>query len=417
MDTTFILTNVFLADQTEPVDVQVSDGVIEAITPGGTAAGQQAKPSGPMALQRVDGKGGLVLPALCDLHVHLDLAYSLDLVPPNQSGTLLEAIQLWDKAKASITAENTTERAIQAIQDEVNYGTGHIRAHVDVGGSAGTRLAEGVIAARDQTNHLCDIQLVAFPQDGLIRDPHAVENIRQAMRMGVDLVGGIPHVERTAAASAEHIRMVLELAREFDADVDVHIDETDDPNSLCVEVLASETIKAGWQGRVTASHVCALASYDHVHAVKVIGLIKEAGITVVTNPQVNLHLQGRQDRYPKRRGLTRVSELLAAGVPVAAGQDCIKDPFYPLGTGNMLDVAHTLIHADHLAAPRQMRQVLDTITIHPAVSIGVPKYGVVQGYPANFVVFPTSNWPETVRLRPRPLHVFREGRRVNMGHR
>ncbi|MCP4593073.1 MAG: amidohydrolase family protein, partial [bacterium] len=202
-----------------------------------------------------------------------------------------------------------------------------------------------------------DIQVVVFPQDGIIQDDGAYAQMRAGLEMGCDLVGGIAHNERTAGDSKRHVEMLFELAEEFDCDIDCHIDETDDPESKCVEELAAKTIERGRQGRVTGSHVCALSSYDDAHAAKVISLIARAGVHVVTNPGVNLHLQGRFDRYPKRRGLTRVTELLEARVNVSAGQDCIKDPFYPLGSGNMFEVGSLLIHADHLARPEQIEQV------------------------------------------------------------
>ncbi|MCH8920691.1 MAG: amidohydrolase family protein, partial [Chloroflexi bacterium] len=232
---------------------------------------------------------------------------------------------------------------------------------VDVASASQMRLCEGVLAAREATRDLLVIQLVAFPQDGLIRDPNAVDLMRSAIRSGVDLVGGIPHIERTQREGIAHLEQVFDLAAELDADIDVHIDETDDPASRYTEHLASLTIQRGWHGRVTASHVCALASYDDVHAARVMDLLAEADINVITNPGVNLHLQGRFDRYPKRRGLTRVSELLKRGVTCAAGQDCIRDPFYPLGNGKMLDQAFLLVHADHMSSPAQIQQAFEMV--------------------------------------------------------
>ncbi len=362
----------------------------------------------------IDAKGGLVLPSFVDPHLHLDLAYSIDVVKPNVSGTLIEAIRHWTDAKKKLTAANVRERAIRAIHDEVGYGTGFIRTHVDVAVNSGLRLCEGVLAAREKCRDIVEIQVVVFPQDGILRDPGAFEQMRAGMRMGCDVVGGIAHNERTAEDSRRHIDLLFDLAEEFDADIDCHIDETDSPESRCVEYLAARTIERGWHGRVTASHVCALASYGHVHARKVIDLLAEGRVHVVTNPPVNLHLQGRYDRYPKRRGLTRVTELMAAGVNVAAGQDCIRDPFYPLGTGQMLDVAHTLVHADHLSTPRQLEQVLDTVTVNAAKALRLPKYGVAKGAWADLVILPVENGPEAIRLRPRPTAVLKRGRKVSL---
>jgi cytosine deaminase len=363
----------------------------------------------------LDAAGGLVLPSFVDAHLHLDLAYSLDLVKPNKSGTLNEAIRHWDEAKRRLTPDNVRDRAIRAIHAEAAFGTGFIRTHVDVGTNAGLRLVDGVLAAREACKDLMDVQVVVFAQDGLVKDPAAYDHMRAALGRGCNLVGGIAHNERTADDSKRHIEMLFNLAADFDADIDCHIDETDDPYSLCTEYLAARTIKHGWQGRVTAGHVCALASYDDVHAAKVIGLLREARVSVVTNPGVNLHLQGRYDGYPKRRGLTRVGELLEAGVNVAAGQDCIKDPFYPFGTGQMLDVAHMLAHADHLTTPAQIGQVLDAITTNGARALRLKGYGLSPGRVADLVVLPVDDIHEAIRMRPIPRHVLKRGRLLGMG--
>jgi cytosine deaminase len=360
----------------------------------------------------VDAAGGLVLPSFIDLHLHLDLAYSLDIVPENRSGTLLEAIALYSQAKREFTPDSVCQRAVRAIRDEIAFGTGAIRNHVDVGSTADLRLCEGVLAAREKMKDSIDIEVVTFPQDGVIRDAGSLDRMRAAMKMGCDIVGGIAHYERTPRDSQRQIELMFDLAEEFNAPIDCHIDETDSPESRCVEYLAAETIKRGWQGRVTASHVCALSSYEPVHAAKVIGLLAEAQMHVVTNPGVNLHLQGRFDTYPKRRGLTRVRELMQAGVNVSAGQDCIKDPFYPFGTGQMLEVAHLLVHADHLSLPHQIEAAMDAITTNPARSMQRSDYGTVTGCRADLVVLPVDSVHEAIRCRPRPTAVVKRGMRL-----
>jgi cytosine deaminase len=352
------------------------------------------------------------MPSTIDAHLHLDLAYSLDLVPENKSGTLLEAIRHWAEFKTTLSAENVRQRAERALRDVIGFGAGHIRTHVDVGTAAGMRLTEGVLAAREATRGLVDVQVVAFPQDGIYKDPGALDQIRAAMRLGCDVIGGIAHNERTESDSIRHIESLFDLAQEFDADIDCHIDETDDPYSRCVEVLAARAVERKWHVRVTASHVCALASYDDVHAAKVISLMAEGRVHAVTNPGVNLHLQGRFDGYPKRRGLTRVRELLAAGIGVSAGQDCIRDPFYPLGTGNMFEVGHLLIHADHLSAPEQIEQVADCITVHPAAALRLEGYGVEPGCSADLIVLAVDTVHEAFRRRLPPLVVLKQGRIV-----
>lgn len=363
---------------------------------------------------RLDAGGGLLTPPLVDAHLHLDLAYSADQVAENRSGTLLEAIGHWTEAKRSLTVENVFERALRAIQEEASFGTGYIRSHVDVASASELRLVQGVLAAREATQSLCAIQLVAFPQDGLVRDPQAQHNLRESLRLGVDLVGGIPHIERTPQDGLRHLQLVFDLAEEFDRDIDVHIDETDDPSSRYTEQLAALTIERGWQGRVTASHACALSSYDDVHAARVIALLAEARVSVVTNPGVNLHLQGRFDTYPKRRGLTRVRELLAAGVRCAAGQDCIRDPFYPLGNGRMLDQAFLLVHADHLSTPALIERAFDMVCRMAGEITFGPGYGLHEGSEASAAVFPASDVRELVRLRPAPTIVLRQGECVAM---
>ena len=292
----------------------------------------------------------------------------------------------------------------------MGFGTGIFRSHVDVASSAGMRLCEGVLAAREDTNHECKIQFVAFPQDGLVRDPSALDLMRRALKAGVNLVGGIPHIERVPRDGLRHLELVFDLAEEFDTAIDCHIDETDDPQSIYTEHLAALTIERGWQGRVTASHVCALSSYTDVHAARVIGLLAEARVHVVTNPGVNLHLQGRFDRYPKRRGLTRVRELLDAGVICAAGQDCIKDPFYPLGTGQMLDQAFLLVHAEHMSSPERMKQAMEMVCCKAGEVVKLGHHRAEVGALANLAVWPVDSIPELIRLRPRPRAVLHGGR-------
>lgn len=399
------IVNARLLDRKGLWTLRCSGGRIAALAPQGEAH----HPVRGEETGRLDAGGGLLTPPLVDAHLHLDLAYSLEQVAENKSGTLLEAIGHWTEAKRTITVENVFERALRAVQEEASFGSGYIRSHVDVASAAELRLAQGVLAAREATRNLCEIQLVAFPQDGLVRDPQALHNVRESLRLGVDLVGGIPHIERTPQDGLRHLHMVFDLAEEFDRDIDVHIDETDDPSSRYTEHLAALTIERRWQGRVTASHACALSSYDDVHAARVIALLAEARVSVVTNPGVNLHLQGRFDSYPKRRGLTRVRELLAAGVRCAAGQDCIRDPFYPLGNGRMLDQAFLLVHADHLSTPQLIERAFDMVCrLAGEIAFG-PDYGLREGGIANAAVFPVSDVRELVRLRPAPTLVLRQG--------
>lgn len=379
-----------------------SNGAIERVAP---------QPDGTISADDnvIDAAGALLLPALVDAHLHPDLAFSRETVLPNRSGTLAEAISHWAAAKRELTPDGVHERARRCFDAEWRGGTGTIRAHVDVGSAAGLRLLEGVAAAAAEFRDRIRIQIVAFPQDGLIRDPEAEANLRAAMRAGCTHVGGIPHVERSPADSRAHLKIVFDVAAEHNAEIDVHVDETDDPNSRCTEMLTELTIERGWQGRVTASHVCALASYPEEYARRVIARVAEARIRVVTNPGVNLHLQGRGDGYPRRRGLTRVRDLLDAGVPCAAGQDCIRDPFYPIGNGRLLDQAFLLVHAEHMDSDRRMRTALEMVTGMAADVVGAGAQRVAVGEPADLALFAVGDAVQLLSDRPAPMLVVHAG--------
>jgi cytosine deaminase len=360
----------------------------------------------------VDADGGLVTPALVDAHVHLDLAYSRELMPDNASGTLHEAIEIWEQAKREMQPEDVRQRARRALEDEISYGTGAVRTHVDVSSAAALRLFEGVRAAREDLRSRCLVQIAAFPQDGLVRDPGAVGYMETALQEGADLVGGIPHIERVPRDGLRHLELVFDLAERTESRIDVHIDETDDPQSMYTEHLAALTIERQMQGRVTASHVCALSSYTDVHAARVIDLLAEAGINVVTNPGVNLHLQGRHDGYPKRRGLTRVRELLAAGVRCAAGQDCIADVFYPLGKGQLIEQVFLLVHAEHMSTLELMKSAMEMVCCQAGEVLGLGQHRIDQQSTANLAVWPVDDVVELIRLRPRPRAVLHAGQLI-----
>ena len=389
--------------------IRIAQGRITTLETQGDA-GPKAGDLG--AADVIDAAGGLVTPAMIDAHVHLDLAYSLDLLPPSQSDSSSAALALWSQLKPELTVENVRARAERAIRAEVGFGTGILRSQVDVSPAAGLRLCEGVLAAREATQEICKVQLVAFPRDGLVHDPKAVDLVRQALRAGVDVVGGIPHIEPTPRDGRRHLELVFDLAAEFGAPIDVHIDETDDPRNTHVEHLAALTIERGWQGRVTASDLCALSSLADADADRVMDRLAEAQINVVTNPAVNLFLQGRRDRYPKPRGLTRVSELLDRGIKCAAGQDHISDPFYPLGTGQVLEQVFLLVHAEHMGSPEQLQQACMMVCCTAGEVIGLECHRKEPGALANLVVFPVPDRRELVRLRPRPIAVLHGGRLV-----
>lgn len=381
----------------------------------GPQIGALRSQSGPVAAAAGwhDAGERLLTPALVDAHVHLDLAYTLDTAMTDPPDTLLKAIAYWTERKRTLSAEQVRIGALRAIADEVAHGVGYIRSHVDVGSAAELRLVDGVLEARQAAQDHVQVQLVAFPQDGLICDPLAPANLESALQLGVDLVGGIPHVEPTQRDGLAHLDEVFRLARDFNRDIDVHIDETDDPASVYTEHLAALTIRHGWQERVTASHVCALSSYDEVHASRVMDLLARAGVRVVTNPGVNLHLQGRYDRYPKRRGLTRVRDLLARGVLCAAGQDCIRDPFYPLGNGNLLDQAFLAAHAEHMSTPAGLRAAFDLVCAMAGRIVAPQRHGLRPGAEASVALFDAPDVQELVRLRPLPAAVFHRGAAIS----
>jgi cytosine deaminase len=313
--------------------------------------------------------------------------------------------------KPLLTPEAVIERALTYCDWAVARGILAIRAHVDVC-DPNLVAVQALREVKQKVSPYLDLQLVAFPQDGYYRSPGAVQLLEKALDLGVEVVGGIPHFERTMAEGAASVRALCEIAAARGLRVDLHCDETDDPLSRHVETLAYETLRLGLQGRVTASHLTSMHSMDNAYVSKLIPLMAEAELGVVANPLVNLVLQGRQDTYPKRRGLTRVPELMAAGLTVAFGQDCVMDPWYPLGSGNMLEVAHMGIHAAQLTGYEQMRQCFLAVTENPARILGLEGYGLEPGCYADLVVLQAADAVEAIRLQPACLYVFRRGRLI-----
>jgi cytosine deaminase len=287
-----------------------------------------------------------------------------------------------------------------------------MRSHVDVDTIGGLRPLEGVLEAKRQFADLIDIQIVAFPQEGILKNPGAEKLLWRAMEMGADVVGGMPFNEASPADSASHIRIAFDIAEKFDADVDMHVDETDNPAARTLEMLARETIARGWHGRVTAGHTCALAAYPDDYANQVIALVQEAGINMIMNPATNLMLQGRLDHQPKRRGITRVKELLAAGVNVSFGQDCVKDTFYPFGRSDMLEVALIAAHAAHMSQPAEIETVFAMPTSHAAKLLRLKDYGTAPRSLGDMVVLDASSPADAITKNATRLHVIKRGRVV-----
>lgn len=401
----FALVNATLASG-ETVDLQVEGGQIVSVGPG----------AGIRASERVDAAGGLLLPAFIDTHIHLDKALTRAELAEHD-GTLSGAIESIHAAKRAYTPDAVRARAAEVIRWSAMTGCTRLRSHVDVDTVGGLTPLEGVLAAARECSYFAEVQTIAFPQEGIIRDPGTAALMAEAMRAGADIVGGMPHWERDEADQREHVRICFDMAQEFDADVDMHVDETDDGSVRTLEMVVDETVRRGWERRVTAGHVCSLSAADDEYADRVIAKCRAAGVTVASNPGTNLVLQGRGDSGLLRRGTTRVRELLAAGVNVAFGQDCVDDGFYPFGRGDMLEVALISAHAAHLTTRAELDTVLDAVTAAPARTWRLGEtYGIRRGARADFQLFAAHSWPEALRLQDPPTHVWHSGRLVAQSH-
>ena len=360
----------------------------------------------------IDAKGNLLVPAFIDPHIHLDKVNILDTVRKNVSGTLTEAIEIiWDRKK-TYTDEDVIKRAGAVLDLALMNGTLAMRTHVDIDTIGGLKPLKGVLALRERYRDRMTLQLVAFPQEGILKDPGCDVLMEEAMKMGCDIVGGMPANENNPDDSRAHVKFCFDLAEKYDADIDMHVDETDDPFYRTLEMVADETIKRGWHGRVTAGHTCALAAYDDHYAAYVIDKVARAGIHMITNPVTNLMLQGRLDKQPIRRGITRVKELLEAGVNVSFGQDCVNDTFYPLGCADMLQVANVTVHAAQMSLPHELEKVFDMITTDANKIMNLPAYGLEEGCDANLVLIEAKNIREAMALAPNRPYVIREGKVV-----
>ena len=388
-----------LPDGRQNQDIGVRDGRIVEVAPG------------------IDGKAGevieagghLLAPPFVDPHFHMDATLSLGMPRMNVSGTLLEGIALWGELRPTLTREALVERALRYCDLAVSKGLGAVRSHVDV---SDPRLVtvEALLEVRARVRPYLDLQLVAFPQDGFYRCAEAEAALTRALDMGVDVVGGIPHFERTMEEGRASVQALCRIAAERGLRVDMHCDETDDPLSRHVETLAAEAVRFGLQGRVAGSHLTSMHSMDNYYVSKLLPLMAEAGMAAIPNPLINMMLQGRHDTYPRRRGLTRIPELMDAGIPVALGQDCVLDPWYAMGTGDMLDVAHMAVHAAQMGAMADKRVLFDAVTETPARVLGLEGYGLAPGCHADMVLLQAKDPAEAIRLRPHRLKVIRRGK-------
>lgn len=399
MSFNLILRHANLPDGRTNVDIGCRDGRIVAVEPELEAEAQR----------EIDAAGRLVSPPFVDIHFHLDATLSVGTPRFNRSGTLLEGIALWNEQKPSLKTETIVERAMRYCDLAVAQGLLAIRTHVDV---CDDRLVgvEALLEVRDKVKNYIDLQLVAFPQDGYFRSPNAAANLARALDRGVDVVGGIPHFERTMEDGRASVIAQCELAADRGLRVDIHCDETDDPMSRHVETLAAETIRLGLQGRVAGSHLTSMHSMDNYYASKLIPLIAESEMHCIPNPLANINLQGRSDTYPKRRGLMRIPELRAKGVNIAFGQDSCMDPWYLLGNADMLDVAHMAVHAAHMIGLDDVRWCFEAITTQSALAFGLQDYGLFPGCNADFVLLDAKDPIDAIRLRADRLLVVRRGK-------
>ncbi len=359
----------------------------------------------------IDAGGDLVSPPFVDPHFHMDATLSYGLPRVNASGTLLEGISLWGELREVATVEEMVERALRYCDWAVSMGLLAIRTHVDTTPDH-LRGVEAMLEVKRRVAPYLDLQLVAFPQDGLYRTKTGRENLLRALDMGLDVVGGIPHFERTMEEGAESMRDLARIAAERGLMWDVHCDETDDPMSRHVETMAREVMRHGLGGRAAGSHLTSMHSMDNYYVSKLLPLIAESGMTAIPNPLINITLQGRHDSYPKRRGLTRVKEMQAMGIAVGWGQDCVLDPWYSLGTADMLDVAFMGLHVAQMTHPAEMARCFTMVTTTNAQIMNLPDYGLRPGCVASLVVLDADNPTEALRLRPDRLAVVSKGRVV-----
>jgi cytosine deaminase len=360
----------------------------------------------------IDASSSLVLPGFFNLHFHADKCLLGEIMRPNVSGTLPEAIEITNDFKRQYDPVEVAGRAVRALQEGVKNGTTFFRLFSDVGTIGGLRAARGLLLARDKLARHCRVQVVAFPQEGLLRDPGAAELLEEAIKEGCQIVGGLPWYEYTDEDARHHIDICFEIAKKHDLDIHMLVDDTDDANSRSLEYLAIKTIREGYQGRVVASHCGAMAAYNDVYAAKIVDMVATANITISVNAHINLVCSARIDREPKRRGIARVKELLSRGVNVVTSQDDVNDPYYPFGKPDPLECASMIAHVAQLTLPREIDQVADMIPVNCARAARIPDYGIAPGCRADLVVTGAPSVHEALRLQPPRRHVVAGGREV-----
>lgn len=394
--TDIILRHCRLFDE---VDIAIENGRISHIAPAIEAS----------AAQEIDCTGKMVTPPFVESHIHLDSVLAAGQPRFNQSGTLFEGIQIWGERKQSLTAADVKQRARQALELMATHGVLYVRTHVDVTEPRLIAL-DALLELREEARGWTNLQIVAFPQDGIYSRPENAGLLEEALRRGADAVGGIPHYELTREDGVRSVHRIFDLAEQYDRLIDIHCDEVDDDQSRFVEVIIAEAIKRGNGERVSASHTTAFGSYNDSYAYKLMGFLRRTNINFIANPLINITLQGRMDTYPKRRGLTRIKELWQNGFNVSLGQDCIYDPWYIFGTGSMIGVAHMTVHVAQMTGLNEIDACFDMIGVNGAKSLHIQDYGLKEGNPANIIILDAPDAFNALRFQSIPLVVISQGK-------
>ncbi|WP_429095284.1 cytosine deaminase [Aeromonas veronii] len=396
-----LIQHIRLADREGLWQIRCQDGVITAIEPHDEHA---------VAGRVLDGEGGLVIAPFIEPHIHLDTTQTAGEPSWNLSGTLFEGIERWAERKALLTHEDVKQRAIQTLKWQIANGIQFVRTHVDVSDPNLVAL-KAMLEVREEMKEWVELQIVAFPQEGILSNPNGKALLEEALKLGADVIGAIPHFEFTREYGVESLNYIFDLAEKYQVLVDVHCDEIDDEQSRFIETLATLAYERGIGHRVTASHTTAMHSYNGAYASRLFRLLKMADINFVANPLVNIHLQGRFDTYPKRRGITRVKEMLEANINVCFGHDDVFDPWYPMGTANMLQVLHMGLHVCQIMGYEQINDGLKLISCHSARTLNVQdRYGIEVGKPANLLILPADNGFDAVRRQVPVRYSIRHGK-------
>ncbi|MBS6643032.1 MAG: cytosine deaminase [Clostridiaceae bacterium] len=398
-----LIRGLYIENASKTSDIRILDGKFAEIKP-------HLEPM--EGEETVDMEGRLALPPFIESHVHLDTCLTAGEPVWNQSGTLFEGIECWSKRKDKLTREDVRDRVHRAVRMQASHGIQHVRTHVDVTDPNLTAM-KAMIELREELRDVMNIQIVAFPQEGILSYPNGKELLEEAVKMGADAVGAIPHFEFTREYSVESINFAMQLAEKYDKLVDVHCDEIDDEASRGLETVAARAYEMGLSDRVTASHTTAMHSYNNAYVLRLMRLLKMSGINFVANPLVNTHLQGRIDTYPKRRGITRVKELTAEGINVSFGHDDIFDPWYPLGNGNLRDVVFMGLHVCQMMGYEEIMNSYRFISSNAAKTLHLgDSYGIKEGGSADFIIMDAADYYEALNVNAPVLRSYKNGRLI-----